>query len=152
MKRVFLAAMAALLVTAAAYPGGRGEKPATGPAMKAVEPATEGDLRMAKAPGKVLFSTLEDAQALAAKGPTVLFFAADWCPTCQAALKDINANGADLGGITVVVVDYDKEAELKKKYRVTYQHTFVQIDPSGKALDIWSGGGVREIVERLASM
>jgi hypothetical protein len=35
----------------------------------------------------------------------VLLFAADWCPYCQADLKDINANGSRLGGVTIVVVD-----------------------------------------------
>ena len=46
---------------------------------------------------KVIFTDLEAAEALAAKAPTVLFFAADWCPYCQADLKDINANGSRLG-------------------------------------------------------
>ena len=71
----------------------------------------------------MIFTTLGDAKALAAQGPTVLFFAADWCPTCEAALRDINANGGKLGDVTVVVVDYDTPAELKKRYGVTYQHT-----------------------------
>jgi len=95
----------------------------------------------------VTFSTLADAQALAAKGPAVLFFAADWCPTCQAALKDINANSARLNGITVVVVNYDNAADLKKRYGVTTQHTYVQIDAQGGKAAIWNGGGVDAIVK-----
>ena len=73
-------------------------------------------------------------------GKVVLFFAANWCPTCQALTKDITSN---LGGIpdgkTIVRVDYDNSTSLKKKYGVTYQHTLVQIDPNGNQVKKWSG-------------
>ncbi len=36
--------------------------------------------------------------------------------------------------ISVVVVNYDRSSELKKKYVVTYQHTYVQIDDSGETI------------------
>jgi thiol-disulfide isomerase/thioredoxin len=111
---------------------------------------TAAELRAAKGTGgKVLFTDLAAAQALAQKGPVVLFFAADWCPTCIEAMKDINANGARLSGVTVVVVDYDKEKDLKKLYRVTAQHTFVQINAKGEKLVAWNGGGVDVIVKRV---
>ncbi len=89
------------------------------------------------------------AEALAARAPTVLFFAADWCPYCQADLKDINANGSRLGPINIVVVDYDKERSLETGYGVTAQDTFVQIDPSGARLAAWNGGGVDGILSRV---
>jgi len=98
---------------------------------------------------KVTYTTLDDARALAAEVPTVLFFAADWCPTCRAAFRDLDANGAKLGNRKIVVVDYDTSAELKKRYGVTYQHTWVWIDATGKALATWNGGGVTEILERV---
>ena len=123
-----------------------------GGAMKA-DPETGNMLRMAGSTGhKVLFTTLPAAEALAAKGPTVLMFAADWCPICQADLKDINAHGSRLGGITVVVVDYDKAADLKSRYGITYQHTYVQIDAMGKKLGVWSGGGVDGILSHVDKM
>jgi len=119
----------------------------------AADPETGRMLRMAGSTGhKVLFTTLEAAEALAAKGPTVLMFAADWCPICQADLKDINAHGSRLGAITVVVVDYDKAADLKSRYGITYQHTYVQIDPMGKKLGVWSGGGVDAILSHVNKM
>ena len=98
---------------------------------------------------KVVYTDLEAAKALAAEGPTVLFFAADWCPYCQADLKDINANGSRLGGVTIVVVDYDKERELEKLYAVTAQDTFVQIDSRGARLVAWNGGGVDGILSHV---
>ena len=102
--------------------------------------------------GQVMFSDLEAAQMLAARGPTVLFFAADWCPTCRAARKELDAEAARLGEVTVVVVDYDRSASLKRRYGVSYQHTYVQIDADGDKLALWSGGGIdgvlRNVVRR----
>jgi thioredoxin 1 len=109
------------------------------------------ELRMAKSSGmKVAYRSLMAAENLAAKKPTVLFFAADWCPSCQADLKDINANGSKLGSVNVVVVDYDKSADLKAKYGITVQDTFVQIDSMGAKQAIWNGGGVDGILKNLA--
>jgi thiol-disulfide isomerase/thioredoxin len=117
--------------------------------MKA-DPMMGSELRMAKSTGmKVLFKNLSAAETLAKKNPTVLFFAADWCPYCQADLKDINANGSSLGKVNVVVVDYDKSAELKTKYGITAQDTYVQIDSKGAKLAVWNGGGVDGILKNL---
>jgi thioredoxin 1 len=101
---------------------------------------------------KVTYTTLDDAKALAAEFPAVLFFAADWCPTCRAAFRDLEANGAKLGNRKIVVVDYDASADLKKLYKVTYQHTWVWIDAKGAALATWNGGSVDEIVKRVKAM
>ncbi len=98
--------------------------------------------------GKIPFSTLEDARAVAEKGPAVLFFSADWCPTCRAANQDIDVRLDDLGDITVIVVNYDMERELKRTYGITSQHTFVQIDPEGEAIALWNGGGVDQILKK----
>ena len=109
--------------------------------MKA-DPKIGNQLRYAPSSGtKVIFTTLEDAEALAAKQPTVLFFAADWCPFCQADLKDINANGDRLGNVAIVVANYDTAADLTAKYGITGQDTFVQIDARGMQKAIWRGGG-----------
>ncbi len=63
-------------------------------------------------------------------GNVVLFFNASWCPTCQQAVSNLDADGVP-PGLTVVSVDYDDASELKQEYGVTVQHTFVQVDPSG---------------------
>ncbi len=107
-------------------------------------------MMMMSAGGRVDFTSLDDARMRAEKGPTVLLFAAAWCPTCQAILRDIASHQADLGGVTVVVVDYDKSTDLKRMYGVTYQHSFVQIDAGGSKVAAWSGGGVQEILRRVA--
>jgi len=118
------------------------------------DPKIGNQLRYAPSGGtKVIFTTLEDAEALAAKQPTVLFFAADWCPSCQADLKDINANGDRLGEVAIVVANYDTALDLKARYGITAQDTFVQIDARGMQKAIWRGGaGVDGILSHVARM
>jgi thioredoxin 1 len=41
--------------------------------------------------------------------------------------------------LTIVVVDFDENVDLKKQYGVTVQHTFVQINDQGEELKKWSG-------------
>ncbi len=80
----------------------------------------------------------------------VLFFHANWCPTCRAAEKDFLANEKGIpDGIVVFKLDYDKESELKKTYGITYQHTFVQVDANGEILSSWSGGSVAELAKHV---
>ncbi len=70
----------------------------------------------------------------------VLFFRASWCPTCRAIDANIKANLKEIPvSLTILDVDYDKSTELKKKYGVTYQHTFVQVDAQGNLIKKWSG-------------
>ncbi len=86
----------------------------------------------------------------------VLFFYANWCPTCRPVNEELNRS-EDLIPDDLVIIrvnyndsDTDKaEQELARKYGVTYQHTFVQIDESGMELKKWNGGGLREILNNL---
>lgn len=81
----------------------------------------------------------------------VLFFHATWCPTCKAASANITANLATLPkNIVIFKTDYDKEVALKKKYGVTYQHTFVLVNEKGEAIRKWAGGGLKQIVAQVA--
>lgn len=94
---------------------------------------------MAKPAGQ--YVTYESSKlAMAANGPVVLFFHAPWCPSCKTTDADIVANIQNIpAGTTILKVDYDSNPELKKKYGVTYQHTFVQVDAQGTMLTKWSG-------------
>jgi len=78
--------------------------------------------------------------AKAATGNVVLFFRASWCPTCISLNKDIKANLNKIpASLTILDVDYDNSFDLKKKYGVTFQHTFVQVDKDGNLIKKWSG-------------
>jgi thiol-disulfide isomerase/thioredoxin len=109
-----------------------------------------GSMMMSGSASRIIpFQDLSTARLLAAQGPTVLFFSASWCPTCRAAMRELEAGYGRLGDTVVVVVDYDRSGDLKKRYGVTYQHTWVQIDSEGRKLAVWSGGGVDEILRKV---
>jgi len=79
-----------------------------------------------------------DPSVFAEGGNVVLFFHASWCPTCQAAEANLTSQPVP-DGLTVVKTDFDTMTELRQKYGVTVQHTFVQIDAGGAQLAKWSG-------------
>jgi thiol-disulfide isomerase/thioredoxin len=82
----------------------------------------------------------------------VLFFNAVWCSTCKQARENIEASLGEIPqDLAIVVVDFDDSIELRKKYGVTVQHTFIEIDSSGEPLGKWSGSvTVDQIVEQLS--
>ena len=67
---------------------------------------------------------------------SVLFFHAAWCPYCRAqdvALKALYAsNGFP---VSTYKVDYDSSTDLRVRYGVVQQHTFVVIDGQGNKTD-----------------
>jgi thiol-disulfide isomerase/thioredoxin len=79
-----------------------------------------------------------DPATFHAAGDVVLFFNASWCPTCQRAVGNLDAEGAP-PGLTVVSVDYDSSDSLRRQYGVTVQHTFVHVDEGGQQLAKFTG-------------
>jgi len=71
---------------------------------------------------------------------TVLFFYAAWCPECRAFKQAITASPVP-EGVQVLEVNYDDETDLKKKYGVTLQTTFVKTNSAGENLGKWVGYG-----------
>jgi thiol-disulfide isomerase/thioredoxin len=94
----------------------------------------------------ITYKNPEQAMMLAEEKPTVLFFNASWCPDCRAAREDFLSHKSSLAGVNLILVDFDDSEDLKMKYGVTYQHTFVSIDGMGSSLDIWNGGGTEELL------
>lgn len=73
-----------------------------------------------------------DKLALAQNGTVVLFFHANWCPSCRSLENDINANLGSIPADThILKLDYDTQTELKKKYGVVRQHTLVVVNADG---------------------
>lgn len=114
-------------------------------------------------------STIEDDEAMMPQGVYVnytpeklsqasgtrriLYFYANWCPTCKVANEDLENNFDKLPkDVSVIRVNYNdtdtdqNEKDLAKKYGITYQHTFVQIDENGEALVTWNGGEIDELL------
>jgi len=68
---------------------------------------------------------------------TVLFFHASWCPSCRTAESNLLKDDFSSEDIAVLKVDYDSSIDLRKKYGVTSQHTFVQVDSDGELIKKW---------------
>jgi len=121
-------------------------------AMKKDSAMMENDKMMAKDDAMIMkggqYIAYDAAKlAFAKEGKVVLFFNASWCPTCKAIDADIKASLSDIPANTLIMsVDYDSSKDLKIKYGVTTQHTFVQVDADGKSLNKWVGGDTLEKV------
>lgn len=63
-----------------------------------------------------------------------LFFHAPWCPQCRSVESGINSDGVP-EGVTIIKVDYDTNQELRAKYGVTLQTTFVKVTKGGELID-----------------
>ncbi|MBI2031048.1 MAG: thioredoxin family protein [Candidatus Levybacteria bacterium] len=89
------------------------------------------------------YSSNSLSKATANNGCAVLFFAAlAWCPSCQAADRNFKANFDEVpGDVTILKVDYDNDSAMKKKYAITMQDTFIQVDSQGKEITRWNSGG-----------
>jgi len=92
----------------------------------------------------------------AASTRRVLFFYADWCPTCKPADKSFSQSISKIpSDVTIIRVNYNDtdtdqaEKDLAKKYGITYQHTFVQIDAQGNEVAKWNGGQIDKLLESL---
>ncbi len=71
------------------------------------------------------------ADAEQAGRPVALHFHADWCPTCRAQDKTLDAMKAEKGlDLTILKVDYDTEKDLKKRFAVRTQSTMVVLKGS----------------------
>ena len=86
----------------------------------------------------------------------VLYFYANWCPTCKPANEDFTKNSNKIPEDMVVIrVNYNdtntdqEEKDLAKKYAITYQHTFVQIDGLGKEVTKWNGGKTDDLLTNI---
>jgi len=75
----------------------------------------------------------------------IVFFHASWCPACIEHEKDIISSGVP-EGITVFKADFDSDTDLRQKYGVNVQSTFVHIDSNGEVVKRWPfGGGIRDV-------
>ena len=86
----------------------------------------------------------------------VLYFYATWCPSCKIANEDFTDNPNKIPEDVIVIrTNYNdpntdaEEKDLAKKYGITYQHTFVQIDAQGNQITKWNGGDTDELVANI---
>ena len=81
-----------------------------------------------------VFTEYQEGLVASTDGVKLLFFHAPWCPQCRMIEDDIESQGVP-NGVTVLKVDYDSNQELRAKYGVTLQTTFVEIDADGEEIE-----------------
>lgn len=85
-----------------------------------------------------------------ADSKVVLFFNAKWCPACRAINEALTSDPGKIPAKTTVVsVDYDQHTDLRQRYGVTTQHTFVQIDTNGEETRQWVSTSVDALLKEL---
>jgi thiol-disulfide isomerase/thioredoxin len=120
--------------------------------------AMEGDVMvktdtMMSSPGEYVDFSESVWNGLYKKEPFVLFFHASWCPSCKQTDSEINADPSKIPtGTTIVKVNYDTSADLKKEYGVTYQHTYVYFDAQGNMVKKTAGDNFAKIIETLETL
>jgi thiol-disulfide isomerase/thioredoxin len=114
-------------------------QPASEQGTAAASPSSGNDTGgQAQSGSRVSYEQYEQDPSKYADTEVVLHFSAPWCPTCVATNESLEEAGVP-AGLTVVTVDYDSSQDLKQRYGVTTQHTFVQIDESGEEKTRFTG-------------
>jgi thiol-disulfide isomerase/thioredoxin len=86
----------------------------------------------------ITLSEFNNNQAQYESSKNVYFFHASWCPICRSIDHGLTNESIVPEGVTIVKVDFDTNTELRKKYGVTTQYTFVQVDSNGNEIAQWS--------------
>ncbi|MBP6037820.1 MAG: thioredoxin family protein [Candidatus Saccharimonas sp.] len=82
----------------------------------------------------------------------VYFFHASWCPICQGIDKALNADMSKIpAGVTFIKTDFDNSSDLRQKYGVTTQYTFVQVDSNGNETAQWSATSLEKAIDGIES-
>ena len=130
---------------------------ATAPAEPAAQPSATSSTAApegvyANTSGYISYETYSTAPEKYSASNVVLFYNAYWCSTCKAARDGFEAGLSEMPeDLTIVLVDFDENTEMRKKHDVIVQHTFIQIDSSGNELQRWYGStSVAELVEKIS--
>lgn len=105
-------------------------------------------LPLAARAGSAPFDQAAFDKAVAAGGPVIVDFHADWCPTCKTQAPIVAQLLAEpkMKDVKLFVADFDKESALKKALRVSSQSTFV-VFKGGKEAARSTGETTRAAIE-----
>ena len=110
------------------------------------------DDAMSKSGAYVTLADYDTDQNKYADSKKVYFFHASWCPICQGIDKEINTDMTKIPtGVTLIKTDFDSSTELRQKYGVTTQYTFVQVDSDGNETAQWSASSLDKAIAGIKS-
>ncbi len=86
---------------------------------------------------------------LSSSNTNILFFHANWCPSCK--VLDDNLTKSEIPkNINILKIDYDSSSDLRKKYWIVIQHSFVQVDENWNMIKKWVGwNNLEDIVSEI---
>jgi thiol-disulfide isomerase/thioredoxin len=120
--------------------------------MASAETAMSKDDAMSKHGSYVTLADYNKDPSKYADTKKVYFFHASWCPICQGIEKEINADMTKIpAGVTLIKTDFDSSTELRQKYGVTTQYTFVQVDNNGNETAQWSATSLAKAIDGIKS-
>jgi thiol-disulfide isomerase/thioredoxin len=122
------------------------------PAMTTKNDQMTKDTSMSKSGSYVTLAEYTNDPSKYADSTKVYFFHASWCPICQGIDKEINMDTSKIpAGVTVIKADFDSSTELRKKYGVTTQYTFIQVDNNGNETGQWSATSLQKAIAGIKS-
>lgn len=120
--------------------------------MKKEGDAMEKNEAMVKSGSYVTLADYNSNSAKYAETKKVYFFHASWCPICRGIDEDISADLSKIpAGVTFIKTDFDSATELRQKYGVTTQYTFVQVDDNGNETAQWSATSLSKAIAGIKS-
>lgn len=118
---------------------------------ESMEKTDEGAM-MKKTETYVTLSDYESSKDAYSDQKKVYFFHASWCVICQGIDKEITGDPSQIPtGTTFIKTDFDSNTELRKKYGVTSQYTFVQVDNEGNEVAQWSATSLDKAIAGIKS-
>ncbi len=126
-------------------------------AMEKEKMAKEGEVMvkdeaMSKEGSYITLADYNADQSKYADSKKVYFFHASWCPICQGIDKEIKADMSKIpAGVTFIKTDFDNSTDLRQKYGVTTQYTFVEVDSDGTEINQWSATSLQKAVDGIDS-
>ncbi len=92
----------------------------------------------------------EKYEELKGSKPVVLFFHAEWCPTCKQIEGDVTTELSNFPkGTKILQADFDTENELKAEYDIVVQSTLVVLDADGNVVEKLAAPSNSEIISTI---
>jgi len=111
-------------------------------------PVTDANGVQEIAPRYYKYSEAALARARSEDKKVILYFWAPWCSSCASLDIEIEKNPSLIPDhVAVLQIPYDTATELKHRYNIVVQHTFVAIDDQGNPTEMWVGGTPQDIVK-----